>query len=78
MTTTNLKRLLTLISGALAVVLPNIGVFSLPTSTQAIITTIGGAILAILVALEHPTTQTAASTKQAVQTSVTTKVPPSV
>lgn len=57
-----LTRVLILVAGVLAIVLPNVGSFNLPISVQAVITSVGGVILAVLVYLEHPTTTTAAKT----------------
>jgi hypothetical protein len=51
-----------LASGVLAVVLPNVGSWGLPASTEAVLTAVGGGILAVLGYLEHPTTITAAKT----------------
>lgn len=56
-----MTRLLTLVVGVLGVVLPNVGSWGLPVAVQAVITSVGGGILAALAILEHPTTKTAAS-----------------
>jgi hypothetical protein len=53
-------RILTLVSGVLAIVLPNVHNFGLPTDAQSVITGIGGTLLLVLALLEHPTTKTAA------------------
>lgn len=53
-----MTRVLILISGVLAVILPNIGSFNLPPSVEATITAIGGVLLSVLAYLEHPTTTT--------------------
>lgn len=64
-------RVASLIAGVLSIVLPNIGVFHLPISVQATITGVGGLILSILVALEHPTVK--GTTSGTVNSTSTTK-----
>lgn len=56
-----LAKLATLVAGVLGVVLPQLSTFGLPTSTANVITVVGGALLAALAVLEHPTTKVAAS-----------------
>ena len=53
-----IARILTLISGVLGIVLPNIAAFHLPVAAQATITSVGGVLLVVLAWLEHPTTIT--------------------
>lgn len=50
-------RLLTLISGVLAIVLPQIAAFHLSAPVDTGITIVGGALLVTLATLEHPTTK---------------------
>lgn len=52
-----IARVLTLISGVLAIVLANINAFHLPVTMQATITSVGGVLLLVLAYLEHPTTK---------------------
>lgn len=52
----NVIRVLSLISGVLAVVLGMVNQFGLPTSVRTIVVGVGGAILVVLAYLEHPTT----------------------
>lgn len=54
-------KLATLVAGVLAVVLPQLSTFGLSTSTTNVFTVVGGALLAALAVLEHPTSKTAAS-----------------
>lgn len=53
-------RVLTLISGVLAIVLANLPQFHLPVAAQATISGVGGVLLSILAWLEHPTTKAGA------------------
>lgn len=69
-------RLLTLISGVLAIVLSNIAAFHLPVTASAVITGVGGLLLAILAFLEHPTTVSTAAVTKAVAVRVMSTPPP--
>jgi hypothetical protein len=57
-----LVRVMTLVSGVLAIVLSNLATFHLPASVTVVLSAVGGTLLAVLAYLEHPTTVTAAST----------------
>lgn len=56
-------RWFALVSGVLSIVLANIPSFNLPTNIQGVLTGVGGVFLAILIFLEHPTTQALANKK---------------
>lgn len=60
----NVVRILTLISGVLGLIIPNVGSWGLSLPVQSIITLIGGALLSTLAFLEHPTMKTYGLTGQ--------------
>lgn len=70
-----MARILTLIAGVLSIVLSNINSFGLPDNLRVTFTAVGGVILAILAYLEHPTTQTAASTPTTTVVTTVAKTP---
>jgi len=56
-------KILTLISGVLALVLPNLNVLGLPDDVRAVISSVGGLLILVLAFLEHPTIQNIAASK---------------
>lgn len=56
-----MTRLLILVSGVAGVVIPQVGSWGLPSNVQVAITSVGGALLAIMALLEHPTTKSIAT-----------------
>lgn len=48
-------------AGIIGAAIANIGALNLPTNVRATVTAVGGLLVAIIVALEHPTTKQAAT-----------------